>query len=295
MKLKLNALVLSLFTLLILASCGSGGNKDKSAEFDKAKSLDQQISDLISEDFPKPSEIPFLVMQTGAEYNQSLINTRENIESYIAQPDKAALNLGVYAADMGYLASYEKTQESIDYFQACKRLADELGIMNAFSPEMVQQVETNIGNRDSLTQILDSSVGEASKYMNNSSQSKLGAMIITGSFVESLYLATGIIKTYPKSSFNDARQRMQVLTPLVQIILNQRGSVAEVTNMLKKVDQTESVTAILKDFSELEASYSGLASLEEQIKKGDPNLTFTDETLAGITKTIEKIRADIVK
>jgi len=295
MKLKLSALVLSMVTLYILVSCGSGGNKDKSAEFDKAKSLDEQISDLISEDFPKPSEVPFLVMQTGAEYNQSLINTRDNIESYIAQPDKAALNLGIFAADMGYLASYEKTQESIDYFGACKRLADELGIMGSFSPEMVQQVEANIDNRDSLTQILDKAVGDASKYMNNSSQSKLGAMIITGSFVESLYLATGLVNTYPKSAFADAKQRMQVLTPLVQIILNQRTSVGEVSAMLKKVDQTEAVTAILKDFTALEASYNELAPLEAQIKKGDPNLTFTDETLAGVTSTIGKIRADIVK
>ena len=161
-------------------------------------------------------------------------------------------------------------------------------------PEMVQKVESNMGNRDKLTDILDSAVNDASKILNNNSQSKLGAMIVTGSFVESLFLATGIIKTYPKTTFANPAQKMQVLTPLIKLIIKQRKSVSEVSTMLKKVDQTENVTKILNDFSELEASYAALAPLEEQIKKGDPNLTFNDETLAGITKTIEKIRADIV-
>ncbi len=295
MKLKLNTLLLAVLALGILASCGSGAKKEDSSAFEDAKSLDEQITHLISDDFPKPSEIPYAIMQTGADYNQSLINGRENLENYIAQPDKAALNLGVYAADMGYLVAYDKTQETIDYFNLCKRIADELGIMGSFSPGMVQRVEGNIGNKDRLTEILDSAVNDASQYMGNNSQSKLGALIVTGSFVESLYLATGIIKTYPKEAFANPKQKMQVLTPLTILILKQRKSVSEVITMLKKVDQTESVTKIVKDFSELEASYASLAPLEEQIKSGDANLTFTDDTLAGITKTIEKIRSDIVK
>ncbi len=291
MKLKLNTLLFSVLSLVILSSCGSGPKKET---IELPKTLDKQITDLISADFPKPSQIPYEIEATGADYNQSLINGRENIENYLAQPDKSALNLGIYAADMGYLVAYEKTQESLDYFSLCKRIADELGIMGSFSPEMVQKVESNMGNRDKLTDILDSAVNDASKILNNNSQSKLGAMIVTGSFVESLFLATGIIKTYPKTTFANPAQKMQVLTPLIKLIIKQRKSVSEVITMLKKVDQTENVTKILNDFSELEASYAALAPLEEQIKKGDPNLTFNDETLAGITKTIEKIRADIV-
>lgn len=295
MKLKFNALVVFLSALFILSSCGSGGDKDKSSEFESSQSLEEEITHLVSEDFPKPSEIPYLVMQTGAEYNQMLLNSRDNVDAYIAQPDDAALNLGVYAADMGYLASYDKTQESMDYFSTCKRLADELGIMSGFDPDMARRVENNIGNRDSLTQILDRAVDQAAKYMGDGSNSKIGAMIITGSFIESLYLATGIVKTYPKTAFANSKDMMQVLTPITKIVLDQSTSVNEVTEMLKKVDQTDRVTRLLTDFNELKTSYAALNPLKEQIAKGDPNLTFNQETLAGITKTIEKLRADITK
>lgn len=295
MKFKFNALAAFLCTVFILSSCGSGSNNDKSGAFDEAQTLEEEITHLVSEDFPRPSEIPYLVMQTGAEYNQSLINSRANADAYIAKPDDAALNLGVYAADMGYLTSYEKTQESIEYFQTCKRIADELGIMNGFDPAMMDSVERNIGNREAVTKLLDKSVDQASQYMGNGANSKIGALIITGSFVESMYVATGIVNTYPKEAFADQNQRMQILTPLITLVLKQKTSVKEVRDMLTKVDQTSRVTQILKDWSELEAAYNALEPLQEQIRQNSGNLQFDDKTLAGVSRTIEKIRADITK
>jgi hypothetical protein len=264
MKFKFNALAALLCTLFILSSCGSGSNNDKSGAFDEAQTLEEEITHLVSEDFPTPSEIPYLVMQTGAEYNQLLLNSRENADAYIAKPDDAALNLGVYAADVGYLASYDS-------------------------------VESNMGNRDAVTRLLDKAVDQAAQYMGTGANSKIGALIITGSFVESMYLATGIVNTYPKAAFADQNQRMQILTPLITLVLKQRTSVKEVRDMLTKVDQTARVTKILSDWTELEAAYEALEPLQKQISQNAGTLQFDDQTLAGVSKTIEKIRADITK
>ncbi|MBL7850702.1 MAG: hypothetical protein JNN04_07360 [Cyclobacteriaceae bacterium] len=296
MKFKFNALYAILCTLFILSSCGgSKDGGDKTEAFDEAQTLEERITHLVSEDFPRPSEIPYLVMQTGAEYNQLLLNNQGNADAYITRPDDAALNLGVYAADMGYLASYDKTQESMEYFQTCKRIADELGIMSGFDPAMVDSVDKNIGNRVALTRLLDKAVDQASQYMGTGANSKIGALIITGSFVESMHLATGIVNTYPKEAFTDPKQRMQILTPIITLVLKQKSSVKEVRDMLTKVDQTSRVTKILKDWEELDAAYTALEPLQEQIHKNPGNLQFNDQTLAGISTTIEKIRADITK
>lgn len=291
MKLKLNVLAVLLATLFVLASCGGGGNSGgKGDAFEEAKSLEEEITHLVSENFPRPSEIPYMVMQTGADYNQSLMNSRQGLNGYLANPEKAALNLGVYAADMGYLASYDKTQESIDYFNACKQIADELGIIQGFDPAMVNRVESNIGHRDSLTKVLDEAVGKAAIYVK-SQYSKTGALIIAGSFIESLYLATGIIKTYPNTAYKDA-----VLVQLTQVVIKQGSSVDEVMQMLNnpKIEKSETVNGLIKDFAALQASYVPLKELQSRIAKGDPNLSFNDQTLAAVTKAIEKIRGNVV-
>ena len=150
-------LVFSTLIAIGLASCGSSSSdKDKnSSEFKEAEeSLKEQIEEVIY-NIPSPSEIPYLLQATGAEFNESLVNPRTKVDQYAARTDKAALNLGVYAADIGYLSSYDKTQEAIDYLNSTKTLADNLGIIGSFDVEILQKFEANISNKDSLTRLLD--------------------------------------------------------------------------------------------------------------------------------------------
>src|SRR5205085_7733761 len=88
------------FSILLaagLASCGSSSKDEttkNSEEFDKAnESLKQQIEEVVY-NIPSPSEIPYLLQQTGAEFNESLVNPRQKVDQYATRTDKASLNLG---------------------------------------------------------------------------------------------------------------------------------------------------------------------------------------------------------
>jgi len=157
---KFNRLISFCFSTSIafmLASCGSSSSdKNKNSDEFKAaeESLKQQIEEVVY-NIPSPSEIPYLLQATGAEFNESLVNSKAKVDQYATRTDKAALNLGVYAADIGYLSSYDKTQEAIDYLGACKTLADNLGIIGSFDVEVLKKFEENISNKDSLTHMLD--------------------------------------------------------------------------------------------------------------------------------------------
>ena len=240
-----------------------------------------------------PSEIPYLLEATGAEYNQSLINDRKKADGYGSQSDKAALNLGVYTADIGYLSVYEKTQESIDYLNACKSLADQLGISGSFDRATLEKFEANIANKDSLAALLNDAVKKTDRYLKDDNRSKLGALLVTGSFVESLYLSTGIIKSYPRDILPDDKRNL-ILTPLIRVVVDQRKSVNEVTKMLSAVEQTGPIPTIIEDLKALEASYAA-ANIEEQIINNKANLSLSGKTLEGITKVVEKLRGDIVQ
>src|SRR5215204_2216182 len=159
-------LILSVFIVVGLSSCGSSSSENKnSKEFKEAEgSLQEQIQDVIY-NIPSPTEIPYLLQATGAEYNESLVNPRSKVDQYASRTDKAALNLGIYAADIGYLSSYEKTQEAIDYLNSTKTLADNLGIIGSFDVEILQKFEANISNKDSLTHLLDRTIKKAENYL----------------------------------------------------------------------------------------------------------------------------------
>lgn len=285
------ALVLASFSL---ASCGSSSSDkvNNSDDFKEAEkdSLSQRIEHVMY-NIPKPTEIPYQLQATGAEFNPVLVNKKDNADKYLSVNDKAAMNLGVYAADVGYLASYEKTQEAINHLSACKVLAENLNIIGSFDVEVLQKFEANISNKDSLSALVDATMRNTDAFLKDSNRNKLSALVITGSFVEGLYIATGIIKSYPKNLLKD-EDRKSVLMPLTQLILKQKSSVSELAKMLSAVEQSESVTSLLTDMKSLETAYSTL-NLDQQIKDKRADLVLTDKGLADITTIIEKVRKDI--
>lgn len=277
-----------------LASCGkSGEDKNKnSEEFDEAGSLKQQIEEVVY-NIPSPSEIPYLLQATGAEFNESLLNPRTKVDQYTAHNDKAALNLGVYVADIGYLTSYDKTQEAIDYLTACKTLADNLGLIGTFDSELGKQFEANISNKDSLAHLLDRTIKQAEAFLVDDNRNKLSSLVVTGSFIEGLYISTGLIKSYPKNILPEDNRNL-VLTPLMRVVLEQKKAVSELLKMLSVVDQSEPIVSLKKDLQSLEEAYQKL-NIEEQIKNNRADLVLSDKNLEGITTIVEKIRKEITQ
>ena len=295
---KFTRLRVLLFTTLAtfgLWSCGSSTKEENSNsdEFNQSEeSLKDQIKDVMY-NLPSPSEIPYLLQATGAEFNQSLVNDVKKVDQYTTRNDKAALNLGIYAADIGYLSSYEKTQQSITYLAATKSLADKLGVIGSFDLNELERFESNISNKDSLTSILDNSVKKTEIYLKDDSRNKLAALMLTGSFIEGLYISTGLIKSYPKNLLPDDSRNL-VLTPLMRVILEQEKSVDELVKMLATVEQADPVTTIVADLTSLQASYRAL-DIDEQIKNNKASLVLTDKNLTDITSIIEKMRKFITE
>lgn len=292
---RLSITLLSFIAVLGLWSCG-GSKEDQSQnsdEFEEAQGTVKENIEQLVYNIPSPSEIPYLLQATGAEYNQSLLNDRKKADSYGSRPDKAALNLGVYTTDIGYLSSYDKTQEAIEYLNSSKKLADNLGVIGTFDTEVLKSFESNIGNKDSLANILNRAVKSTDKYLQDDSKNRLAALLLTGSFIEGLYISTGLIKTYPKDILpNDARNL--ILTPLIQVILNQEKSVDEMVSMLASIkDQAEPIASLNTDILALQASYRAL-NIEEQLKNNRSDLVLTDKHLSEITTIVEKIRKSIV-
>jgi hypothetical protein len=297
MKLKQSIyFFLSAILAVGLASCGSSSKEDQSKNSDEFKEAEGALKNQIEEvvyNIPSPSEIPYLLQATGAEFNEGLLNPKTKVDQYATRNDKAALNLGIYAADIGYLSSYDKTQESIDYLNAAKTLADNLGIIGSFDANVLKRFESNISNKDSLTHLLDQSIKKTENFLKDDSRNKLSALIVAGSFIEGLYISTGVVKSYPRNLLPEDKRNL-VLTPIMRVVLEQRKSVTELLKMMKSVEQSDPVTAIVSDLTKLEAAYTAL-NIEEQIKNNRADLVLSDKNLAEITSVIDNLRNAITK
>ncbi|MBL3658705.1 hypothetical protein [Fulvivirga sediminis] len=293
---KLGTAILSVLIIFGMTSCGQKTEKeaeDASEELEAAEpELKEQIEEVVYE-IPSPSEIPTLLERTGAEYNGSLVNPQDKADSYASANDKAALNLGVYATDIGYLVSYDKSQDALTYIASSKKLADNLGVTGAIDSKLLSRFENNLSRKDSLIILINSTIDKTESYLKDDERNQLAALVVAGSFVEGLYISTGLVKTYPTDILPEDKRNL-VLTPLIDVILKQEKSVKDLSKMLDALEKSGPLAELSTKVKALEADYEKL-DIEEQIKNNRADLALTDATLQDITSKVAEIRNFIVE
>jgi hypothetical protein len=279
----------------ILIACGSDKKKgsETAKEFDDAqKQLKEKIDRTIL-DIPPPAEIPYIIQGTGADYNPNIINDYKKYESYTISVKKAAFNLGIYSTDIGYLSSYGKTQEALNYMDVCLELTKTVGAQDAIDFEVLGRFEKNLSNPDSLANIIDQVIANSDSYLQANDRNNIAALMIGGTFIEALYIATQIIDTYPRDLLPDD-MRLQILAPLVQMLVKQKDSLKDVIELLESVDNKEEwEIATINSLTELYENYTKFDPMGK-IRDGKGNEVLNDEVLSRLTIQVDSIRSNVV-
>jgi len=290
MKMYLRSIVFVALWAVVACSPEKKAEESKSSEaFEKAQDeVKEQISDVVKE-MPAPSEIPYLLMETGAEINESLLHNVKSVGKY-SQNNAAAVNLGVYATDIAYLSAYEKSQKALNYITEIRPLADQLSLSGSFNPKTVERFEANLSNTDSLAMIVNEAINNADDHLRTTDRPKVAALLLAGSFIEGLYIATALVETYPDDLPDNARSL--ILIPLVDVIIKQEEPLIDLIELLKGVDQDDYIKILIKDLEELKAEYKKL-DVQKLMDEGRGGELLKDEALDNITNQMGKIRDDV--
>lgn len=292
---QLSSKVLLAIVISILIACGSDKKKssDASQEFDDAQGQLKEKFDRAMGDIPPPAEVPYIIQSTGADFNPNIINDSKKYESYTISAKKAAFNLGVYATDIGYLSSYGRTQEALNYMDVCLKLTDAIGAKDAIDLAVLERFENNLSNPDSLASIIDNVIANSDNYLQANDRNNIAALMIGGTFIEALYISTQIIDTYPKDLLPDD-MRMQVLAPLVSMLVDQKESLKDVIDLLQSVEDKEDwELATINSLQELYDNYTQFDA-KGKIQEGKGSEVLNDEVLSRLTIQVDSIRTNIV-
>lgn len=283
-----------LFIVLMLA-CGTDKKKTQEAskEFEASNSRVEKKVQKALKDIPPPADIPYIIHNTGADFNPNIVNDPKKYEGYMISPKKAAINLGVYATDIGYLSSYGKTQQALNYMDVCLKLTDAIGAQDAVDMNLLTRFEKNLSNTDSLANIVNEVTANSNKYLTDNDRDNIAALMVSGSYIEAIYVATQIIDTYPKDILPDD-QRMTILAPLISLMAEQHETLADVIELLKSVDDKDDwIVATTNSLEEMYQNYMEFNPMEK-IRQGKGNEVLNDTVLVNFTKQVSKIRANIV-
>ena len=290
----------SLLLILVFAinSCGdaakSKSSTSESAEFETAKNqMNADVNALLSS-FPPPSEIPYLLMATGSDFDGTAVNEVSKVDDYTREITKSAINIGIYTTDIGYLISYDKTQSALEYIGACQKLSEAVGVNSVVNLEFMLRFEQNLLNKDSLKTLVDEVSNQSNKLLESTGRLDIASLILSGSVVEGLYISTQLIKNYPEDTPSEIRDL--ILEPLIKVVIDQKEGLDNLIQIVKKFDDNQTLSSLLMDLNKIKTIYDNeLVEISAQIASNKGDMMLQSKVLDHLTVEISRIRNSFVQ
>jgi len=306
MRKIINYAVLAIFVFVIVSCSDSSSTKKTFEQIVQEGNVIDTISTDETENFEtmmvlqnissSPIEMAALLLATGVPFNENYITSIEGINRYNTD-FKRAINLGIFGADLGYMNMYKKTGPVITNMKAISKLSEELRVQQFFDFKTIRRLATNNENLDSLMFLSVSSFNNMDAHLQKTGRSEISALIISGTWLEGMYIATQVVKSAKK---NDE---------VVERIGEQRQIVDNLTDLLAFYRNRDPMfETIYQQFIKIQASFEGIT---KTIVQGKPEQMEMDgiiiymqnetsivdvppKTLKNIISVIEEVREVII-
>jgi len=296
---KLIRLLIVLGLMVGIVGCS---NSDKKTDTSNVVDEEQaQKENLVKEvkkvmfSLPSPVETTLLLKQAGAGYDESLLNPTSNSTKYNTDKQKA-LNLGVYGADLSYASIFEQDQTIMQYMQVSKKLAIGLDLLAAIDQSIIDRLEANHDNRDSVIRIISETFLNSNSTLKEDNRPEMAALILAGGWVEALYLATQLTKDVVKDK------------ELVERIVEQKLSFGELTQLLGQyteqnadiADVVAQLQGVSKAFEEIEIVKSGIETVTDEasgttVLKATQKINITQAQYDALKKVAADLRNSFIQ
>lgn len=241
------AAVAAAMTLNSCSSCSQQGmelgevsDKDDTTLIVSAEVVGDMIQNISS-----PVEMANEIKNTGVQFSQSTLNAAGQ-ESNYETSFKRAINLGVYAADLGYINTFGKNLVVVDYLSSIKRLADGIGVGQFLDFALLSRMAKDNTNLDSLKQLSVTCFNNIDRYLREQKRSNVSTAIVVGTWLEGIYLTGSVIEQTKDKGLTDRLGEQKNIVEILQIVIN---TYARSDNDFK---------ALGKQVDELKAIYDGV-------------------------------------
>jgi hypothetical protein len=258
---------------MLLASCVESTDKKTTqppvqAQLDSAEVARMKELEKIFFSIPSPVEMSSLIKQNGYQFDQGKLVATANVDKYTGESRQAVM-LGIYGADLSYTAIFDQKQLTTEYFAAAQKLARQMDADGTITPELLERLEKNQANRDSMLHIISEAYSDLNGYLKEKDRVEVSAMVVAGGWLEALYLST----QYSGDGNSAMRQR----------IAEQKYSLNNLMSYLEKFGDTPSLQELKTDLGRLQEAYAAVA---ESKGKTSTSKDESGKMVIGTTSTI---------
>jgi hypothetical protein len=294
--------VLLLLSFALILSCQSRKGKLADAELEILDSLEiaaglqisEEALDEIVQSVSSPIEMAALIKEIGTPFSMDYLATTDYVDGYNTS-FQMAYSLGVFGADLGYLNIYNMRTQIVDYLTAINKLADGIRVGQFFDFVTLKRLATSRENIDSLMYISVNSFNNIDSYLRENNRGHLSALMITGVWVEGMYLAAQVARQTPNPALNERIGEQKLNLNNLFLILNPYKSQPQIADLLAQMNEIKEV------FDQVEITYE-MGEPETVEKEGMVMIVqneksivqLSDEQLQQIITKTEEVRNKLI-
>jgi hypothetical protein len=235
-----------------------------------------------------------LMKDSGVPFSTKYLINPDQVKDYTSS-FKKALGLGILSADLGYLNTYSKTSQILDYLVSIRGLTEDLKLGQFFDFQSLKRLATSEDNIDSLQFMCVNSYHDMDEHLRTNQRSNLSALLVTGVWVESLYLITQVAKEQPSDQFKETigeqKNILNRLLPILKVFKNTDKNFEELVQYLEELKEVLDVAKITDHVNENAQPREDGVIVQNEYSV----VELSQEELQEIITTTEKIRNKIVK
>ena len=287
---------------LLILSCGQQKKTDEqdfqsaldSIE-DTGPKIDENLVNGILQQIPSPLEISSILKESGSKYENSILNSDDNLSKY-NNNFKKALNLGVFGTDLGYTNIYEQSKDGIKFLSAIKSLANDLNIGQFFDIETIGRLASNSKNLDSLLLITTQNFNNINNYLQTQGRSQISVLLLTGGWIEAMQVVCQVAAKSPNNK------------DLPEKIGEQKIILEQLVLLLGFFESDSNMASLLTDLRGLESAYAkvdiittykqssmkivdGVAVIQDN---STTEIKITPDDIKNITQIVSNLRNKII-
>ena len=196
--------------------------------------------------YPSPTEMLSVIDMSEMSFDGSLLNPVERADQYLDSKRKTQA-LGVYMTDLAYSALFGRHEETLDYLEVAKSLAEGIQINEAVDEAMIKKAQDNIEFLDSLYTISNDAFINILRFCERNERSNTVVMLSAGAFTESLYLAANMIDNY------------ETADALLQHLADQKFTIDNFMLFAKGLDSADpGVISTIEGLEKIKSIYDGI-------------------------------------
>jgi len=237
---KLLSLPLTVVALVFLLSACTENKAEKEDRQQEVKTQQPQVND--SEEgfyffLPSPIQIAHILKKSGLIYDGRLVNDPSKYDQYQTRTN-GLLNLGVYTGDLAYCILNDRTEESLKFVEAIKKLGDKHDLSDIYLSDD-GNLESAVNNRDSLINFIIQTQENLNDYAHNSNQLSILLVTFTGAWVETVYIGAHAENSSPEKLNETLLEEMSILRDLITGLESTVTDNPEIATLIAQLKQFE--------------------------------------------------------